>query len=96
MVSWPSEFIDSDSRASNVTVLRRSAAVLSGCGIVMAGTFSSLFFMGTLDSMRQLGFALSFGVLLDTFILRPLLVPTFLILLYEGWPGAVENQLNAS
>lgn len=57
----------------------RTGSVISSCGLIMAATLGSLAATG-LSLLQQLGFAFAFGVLLDTFVVRPLLVPAFYLL----------------
>ena len=75
--------------------LKKTGSIIAGCGVIMAGTFSSLL-AGSLVGMQQLGFALAFGVLLDTMVVMPILVPAWLILLYRGRLGPLSRRWNHS
>jgi RND superfamily putative drug exporter len=62
--------------------LARTGGTITSCGVIMAGTFATLMLSG-LSTLVQIGFALAFGVLLDTFVVRPFLVPTFTLWMWR-------------
>lgn len=80
--------------AAGVTAaLGKIGGVITSCGLVMAGTFAALL-AASLSEMVQMGFALSSGILLDTLVVRPVLVPAFLLLAARWRSRSAKQRLN--
>lgn len=65
-----------------------TGGVISAAGLILAGTLGTLA-LTPLGSLVEIGFAIAFGVLLDTFVVRPLFIPAVTRLLgrWAWWPG---------
>ncbi len=69
-----------------------TGAVITSAGIVLAGTFSVLAVL-PLTFLTEIGFVVAFGVLLDTFLVRSVLVPAIALTLGRRfwWPSALAR-----
>ncbi len=69
-----------------------TGAVITSAGIVLAGTFSTLAVL-PLVFLTEVGFVVAFGVLLDTFLVRSILVPALALDLDRRtwWPSALSR-----
>jgi RND superfamily putative drug exporter len=78
--------------AAALTALRTTGGVIASAGLVLAATFAVLTNMG-LVPLVELGFVISVGVLLDTFLVRTYLVTSASVLLRRKvwWPGRLSR-----
>ncbi|MEO4053902.1 MMPL family transporter [Solibacillus sp. CAU 1738] len=65
-----------------------TGSVITSAGLILAGTFAVLATL-PIQILVQFGVITAVGVLLDTFIVRPLLVPALITVIgrYSFWPG---------
>jgi RND superfamily putative drug exporter len=71
--------------------LQRTGGVITSAGLILAGTFLVLTTLPLRD-LYQFGIAVALGVLLDTFVVRALLVPGIVVLLgrFNWWPSRLK------
>jgi RND superfamily putative drug exporter len=80
-------------RQGMVRGLAVTGAVITSAGIVLAGTFSVLALL-PLVFLTEIGFVIAFGVLLDTFIVRSILVPALVLEIGPRiwWPSRLMHE----
>jgi putative drug exporter of the RND superfamily len=79
-------------RAGVLRALAVTGGVITSAGIVLAGTFSVLAVL-PLVFLTEIGFVVAFGVLLDTFLVRSVLVPAIALKLGPKfwWPSELAK-----
>lgn len=80
-----------------------TGATVTTAGVILGGTFAVLALAGGGASggsqIQQIGFGVAFGVVMDTFVVRTILVPALVVALgrWNWWPSALSRrQSNAA
>ncbi len=82
-------------REAIIKAVARTGPTVTAAGIILGGTFAVFGIIGGGGSnggqMRAVGFGLAAGILMDTFLVRTLLVPSTVMLLgrWNWWPSAM-------
>ena len=87
------EAIEHGTREGILRGLTITAGVITSAGMVLAATFASLAVIPILF-LAQLAFIVAFGVLLDTFVVRSLLVPALSYDIGKAiwWPSRLAGK----
>jgi RND superfamily putative drug exporter len=82
-------------RAGTTKGVTVTGGVITSAGIVLAATFTVLGVL-PLVFLAEIAFAVAFGVLLDTLVVRSILVPALVHILGPKiwWPSKLKNQSN--
>ena len=71
-----------------------TGGVITACGIILAGTFATLI-IAPLRVVLQIGAGITVGILMDTFLVRALLVPALATVAgrWSWWPSGLFKKL---
>lgn len=76
-----------------VHALSKTGGVITSAGLILAGTFLVLTIL-PIRELYQLGMIVALGVILDTFVVRGIVVPSVVLLFkrYNWWPSRLEQR----
>jgi len=71
-----------------------TGTTVTSAGLILAGTFSIFGIVGGNDQSQQIGYGVAFAILLDTFFVRTLVVPSIVALLGKRnwWPSKLSSK----
>jgi putative drug exporter of the RND superfamily len=81
-----------------VRAISRTGSTVTSAGIILGGTFAVFAIVGGSGSgngqLHAIGFGLAAGILMDTFLVRTLLVPSVVVLLgrWNWWPSHLASD----
>lgn len=80
--------------AAVTSALNATGTTVTSAGLILAATFGVAGLVGSTEQLRQLGTGIAVGILLDTFLVRTLLVPSVVSLLgrWNWWPSRLARQ----
>jgi RND superfamily putative drug exporter len=75
-----------------ITAIGATGTTITSAGLILAGTFGVLTIAGG-SQTQQIGLGLAFGIILDTFVVRTLIIPSIVMLLgkYNWWPSKLYD-----
>ena len=81
-------------RAAVRTAAHHTGTTVTSAGLILAATFGVAGVTGATSQIKQLGAAIALGVLIDTFLVRTLMVPAIVVLCrrFNWWPSHLARR----
>ena len=85
-----------DPRQASALAVEHAAPTVMAAGVILAGTFASLM-LGGIGMLLQLGFTVAVGIVIVSFVMAALLIPSVSALLGHAiwWPGHSDTSVEA-
>jgi RND superfamily putative drug exporter len=82
-----------DLRTAVAHAINATGGTVTSAGLILAGSFAVLTIAGG-GQIQQIGFSIAAGILMDTFLIRTLLIPSLVVIIgrWNWWPSALSRE----